>query len=62
VIARTEEHTAVREALRLHPGVNWDRLLFSAKECVFKAWFALMVSLTGSTRWAGAWPRSPRRR
>lgn len=41
VIARPEELTAVREALRLHPGVNWDRLLFSAKECVFKAWFPL---------------------
>lgn len=23
------------------PGVHWDRLLFSAKECVFKAWFPL---------------------
>ena len=23
------------------PGIHWDRLLFSAKECVFKAWFPL---------------------
>ncbi|HVX32404.1 MAG TPA: 4'-phosphopantetheinyl transferase superfamily protein [Solirubrobacterales bacterium] len=25
--------------LRAAAGVNWDRLLFSAKECVYKAWF-----------------------
>ncbi|WP_171166145.1 4'-phosphopantetheinyl transferase superfamily protein [Streptomyces sp. I05A-00742] len=24
-----------------HPGVHWDRLLFSAKESVFKAWYPL---------------------
>jgi 4'-phosphopantetheinyl transferase EntD len=30
-----------------HPGVCWDRLLFSAKEAVYKAWFPL----TG--RWLG---------
>jgi 4'-phosphopantetheinyl transferase EntD len=24
-----------------HPGVSWDRLLFSAKESVYKAWFPL---------------------
>lgn len=29
------------------PSVHWDRLLFSAKECVYKAWFPL----TG--RWLG---------
>ncbi|MGW2521175.1 4'-phosphopantetheinyl transferase family protein [Streptomyces sp. NPDC001617] len=35
------------EAARLHglaadhPGVHWDRLLFSAKESVYKAWFPL---------------------
>lgn len=23
------------------PAVHWDRLLFSAKECVYKAWFPL---------------------
>jgi 4'-phosphopantetheinyl transferase EntD len=30
-----------------HPGVHWDRLLFSAKESVYKAWYPL----TG--RWLG---------
>ena len=24
------------------PELHWDRLLFSAKECVYKAWFPLM--------------------
>ncbi len=29
------------------PGVCWDRMLFSAKECVYKAWFPL------TRRWLG---------
>jgi 4'-phosphopantetheinyl transferase EntD len=29
------------------PGPSWDRLLFSAKECVYKAWFPL------TARWLG---------
>jgi 4'-phosphopantetheinyl transferase EntD len=29
------------------PGVHWDRLLFSAKESVYKAWFPL------AKRWLG---------
>jgi 4'-phosphopantetheinyl transferase EntD len=36
---------AERERLRRlthdHPGIHWDRLLFSAKESVYKAWFPL---------------------
>nr|AZF85904.1 4'-phosphopantetheinyl transferase [Catenulispora sp.] len=34
----------VRALSRLHedvPGIHWDRLLFSAKESVYKAWFPL---------------------
>ncbi|MFF2010036.1 4'-phosphopantetheinyl transferase [Streptomyces sp. NPDC058195] len=30
-----------------HPGVHWDRLLFCAKEAVYKAWFPL------TRRWLG---------
>ena len=30
-----------------HPGVHWDKLLFSAKESVYKAWFPL------TRRWLG---------
>jgi 4'-phosphopantetheinyl transferase EntD len=37
-IALPEERAAIR---RLGPGVPWDRLLFSAKESVYKAWFPL---------------------
>jgi 4'-phosphopantetheinyl transferase EntD len=40
-IARPEELTALATLRRSHPSVNWDRLLFSAKESVFKAWFPL---------------------
>jgi 4'-phosphopantetheinyl transferase EntD len=32
---------------RAAPTVRWDRLLFSAKECVYKAWFPL------TSRWLG---------
>jgi len=44
----SDEEVASLEALACaHPGVPWDRLLFSAKESVFKAW----SPLTG--RWLG---------
>ncbi|GII76601.1 4'-phosphopantetheinyl transferase [Sphaerisporangium rufum] len=47
VIARPEEHGLLRE-LRGHPaGVSWERLLFCAKEAVYKAWFPL------AGRWLG---------
>ncbi|MGV9692322.1 4'-phosphopantetheinyl transferase family protein [Streptomyces sp. NPDC003444] len=35
-----ERHWLPRMAAR-HPGVNWDRLVFSAKESVYKAWFPI---------------------
>ncbi|MFB9246755.1 4'-phosphopantetheinyl transferase [Sphaerisporangium melleum] len=40
-IAQPEERAAVRTLTRDHPGISWDRLLFSAKESVYKAWFPL---------------------
>ncbi|GAA3166311.1 4'-phosphopantetheinyl transferase superfamily protein [Planomonospora alba] len=40
-IALPEERDDVRSLLSAHPGVRWDRLLFSAKESVYKAWFPL---------------------
>jgi 4'-phosphopantetheinyl transferase EntD len=40
-IARPEERTWLRELKRKAPAVHWDRLLFSAKESVYKAWFPL---------------------
>jgi len=47
VIAGPEERDALARAAAAHPGVAWSRVLFSAKESVYKAWFPL----TG--RWLG---------
>ncbi|PZG49042.1 4'-phosphopantetheinyl transferase [Spongiactinospora gelatinilytica] len=41
------ERRAITEALRSHPGVHWDRMLFCAKETVYKVWFPL------AGRWLG---------
>lgn len=46
-VSLTDERARVAALLRDHPGVRWDRLLFSAKESVYKAWYPL----TG--RWLG---------
>jgi len=40
-IALPVERERVRQLLRKQPGPSWDRLLFSAKESVFKAWHPL---------------------
>jgi 4'-phosphopantetheinyl transferase EntD len=39
VIALRPEAATVRELADAGPGPSWDRLLFSAKESVYKAWF-----------------------
>jgi len=46
-IAVPEERPHLAELRRERPGVHWDRLLFSAKESVYKAWFPL------ARRWLG---------
>jgi 4'-phosphopantetheinyl transferase EntD len=46
-IARPEELPALRRLEVERPQVHWDRLLFSAKESVYKAWFPL------ARRWLG---------
>jgi 4'-phosphopantetheinyl transferase EntD len=46
-IALPGEHARLRELTAAASGTSWDRLLFSAKESVYKAWFPL----TG--RWLG---------
>lgn len=46
-IAGPEELSWLGEQRRSAPGVHWDRLLFSAKEAVYKAWFPL------AKRWLG---------
>jgi 4'-phosphopantetheinyl transferase EntD len=46
-IARPEELPSLRRLALDSPQVHWDRLLFSAKESVYKAWFPL------TRRWLG---------
>ncbi len=38
-VSLPEERERLEVLLREHPEVRWDRLLFSAKESVYKAWF-----------------------
>jgi 4'-phosphopantetheinyl transferase EntD len=40
-IAREEERPQLVELARAEPAVHWDRLLFSAKEAVYKVWFPI---------------------
>jgi 4'-phosphopantetheinyl transferase EntD len=46
-IARPEELPLLRRLSHESPHVHWDRLLFSAKESVYKTWFPL------ARRWLG---------
>lgn len=46
-IAGSQELSWLGDRRRDAPGVHWDRLLFSAKESVYKAWFPL------ARRWLG---------
>ncbi|WP_240796430.1 4'-phosphopantetheinyl transferase superfamily protein [Streptomyces sp. RFCAC02] len=41
LISLPEERAMLTELAARRPGVAWDRLLFSAKESVYKAWFPL---------------------
>ncbi|HEY2237807.1 MAG TPA: 4'-phosphopantetheinyl transferase superfamily protein [Streptosporangiaceae bacterium] len=41
VVARPEEQDQLARLAAIRPAVHWDRLLFSAKESVYKAWFPL---------------------
>jgi len=40
-IALPDERVRLDELSRAQPAVHWDRLLFSAKESIYKAWFPL---------------------
>lgn len=46
-IARVEELAKLRRLRLARPELHWDRLLFSAKESVYKAWFPI------AKRWLG---------
>jgi 4'-phosphopantetheinyl transferase EntD len=41
LVALAAERAMLAELAAGHPGVCWDKLLFSAKEAVYKAWFPL---------------------
>lgn len=41
IVSNREERGLLRELVELDPTVCWDRLLFIAKESVYKAWFPL---------------------
>jgi 4'-phosphopantetheinyl transferase EntD len=47
MVALPGERDRIRDLTRDVPGICWDRLLFSAKESVYKAWFPL------ARRWLG---------
>jgi 4'-phosphopantetheinyl transferase EntD len=47
LIALAAERAHLAELAKVRPGIGWDRLLFSAKESVYKAWFPL------ARRWLG---------
>jgi 4'-phosphopantetheinyl transferase EntD len=47
LIALDEERVRLRELTARMPDICWDRLLFSAKESVYKTWFPLARSWLG---------------
>jgi len=47
LIALDEERVRLGELTATMPGICWDRLLFSAKESVYKTWFPLARSWLG---------------
>ena len=47
LIARPGERARLRDLAAATPGTCWDRLLFSAKESVYKAWFPLERRVLG---------------
>jgi len=39
IVATSAERAALADLTDRHPAIHWDRLLFSAKETVYKAWY-----------------------
>ncbi len=46
-VALPEEQRWLQEAAAIDPALSWDRLLFSIKESIYKAWFPLTRSWLG---------------
>lgn len=47
VVSLAEEQADIARLSAEHPGTHWDRILFSCKETVYKAWFPV------TSRWLG---------
>lgn len=47
LVASVEEQDALAQLSRDHPDIHWHRVLFSAKESIYKAWFPI------TARWLG---------
>jgi 4'-phosphopantetheinyl transferase EntD len=47
LVSVAEERARLAELSAVSPGVRWDRLLFSLKETVYKAWFPITGSWLG---------------
>jgi 4'-phosphopantetheinyl transferase EntD len=73
-IARAEERRQLAQLAGVEPAVHWDRLLFCAKEAVYKVWFPLAACWLGfedatltldpvghafQARLLKPWPRAP---
>ncbi|MFH8345230.1 4'-phosphopantetheinyl transferase [Streptomyces sp. NPDC018045] len=48
-ISLPEERGHIAELLAERPGIHWERLLFSAKESIYKAWYPLTGEALGFT-------------
>jgi len=48
-VAVDQEQSWLRELTLAYPAVSWDRLLFSAKEAVYKVWYPLTGKELGFT-------------
>jgi 4'-phosphopantetheinyl transferase EntD len=46
-VARADEVEPLAALAAARPGTHWDRLLFSAKESIYKAWFPLARTWLG---------------
>lgn len=47
LVTRPDERAGLDACAQAHPAIHWGRLLFSAKESVYKAWFPLTGSWLG---------------
>ena len=59
-IARSEEREQLRALAAAESSIHWDRLLFSAKESVYKAWFPLTEEWLGFDDGSISFERSTR--